>query len=138
MKSSFVRTGVAVLAALALHACDDSTSPDGTAQLTVLLTDAPSMYLDSAWVDIGAVELIGGDDGPILLSDDGTDGYVDLMQLQGVATQALRQRLDESGELPGLRARMRREKTVRFLLGEGPGGQPEGAPAAAVEPETEG
>lgn len=61
-----------------------------------------------------------------------------LARLQGVATQALRQRLDESGELPGLRARMRREKTVRFLLGEGPGGQPESAPAAAVEPETEG
>jgi len=41
-----------------------------------------------------------------------------LARLQGVATQALRQKLDGSGELAGLRARMRREKTVRFLLGE--------------------
>lgn len=89
MKSSFVRAGAAVLAAAAFTACDDSTSPGATAQLTVLLTDAPSMYLDSAEVDIGAVELIGGEGGPILLTDDGTEGFVDLMQLQGVATQAL-------------------------------------------------
>jgi len=41
-----------------------------------------------------------------------------LARVQGVATHALRQRLDEGGELAGLRARMRREKTVRFLLGE--------------------
>ena len=41
-----------------------------------------------------------------------------LARLQGVATQVLRQKLDESGELAGLRARMRREKTVTFLLGE--------------------
>ncbi len=41
-----------------------------------------------------------------------------LARLQGVANQALRQRLDEAGELAGLRSRMRREKTVRFLLGE--------------------
>ena len=89
MRSTLFRTGAVLLAAVAFTACDDSTSPNGTAQLTVLLTDAPSMYLDSAWVDIGAVELIGGEGGPILLSDDGTDGFVDLMQLQGVATEAL-------------------------------------------------
>ncbi|KAB2968290.1 MAG: trigger factor [Thermoanaerobaculia bacterium] len=41
-----------------------------------------------------------------------------LARVQGVPAQGLRQRLDESGELAGLRARMRREKTVRFLLGE--------------------
>jgi trigger factor len=41
-----------------------------------------------------------------------------LARLQGLATQALRQKLDGTGELAGLRARMRREKTVRFLLGE--------------------
>jgi len=41
-----------------------------------------------------------------------------LARAQGVPTVALRQRLDESGQLAGLRARMRREKTVRRLLGE--------------------
>lgn len=43
-----------------------------------------------------------------------------LARLQGVASGALRQRLDGSGELAGLRARMRREKTMRRLLGESP------------------
>lgn len=89
MKSYLVRAAAAALAAVALTACDESTSPNGTAQLTVLLTDAASMYLDSAEVDIGAVELIGGEGGPIVLSLNGTEGFVDLMQLQGVATQVL-------------------------------------------------
>ena len=50
-----------------------------------------------------------------------------LARMQGVATGALRQRLDEAGELVGFRARMRREKAVRYLLGDG-----ELAPAAAA------
>ncbi len=41
-----------------------------------------------------------------------------LARVQGVPTQALRQKLDQAGELAGFRARMQREKTVRFLLGE--------------------
>ena len=41
-----------------------------------------------------------------------------LARVQGVASGALRQRLDSQGELAGLRGRMRREKTVRYLLGE--------------------
>jgi len=49
-----------------------------------------------------------------------------LARLQGVATGALRQRLDTSGELAAFRGRMRREKTVRYLLGEtGSGGDAE-------------
>jgi trigger factor len=54
-----------------------------------------------------------------------------LARVQGVATPALRQRLDESGELAGLRARMRREKTVRLLLGEEPPPAAETAGAGA-------
>ena len=81
MKSHLVRAGVAVLAAVALAGCDDSTSPDGTVQLTVLLTDAPSMYLANAEVDIGSVELTGGEGGPVVLSEDATDGFVDLLEL---------------------------------------------------------
>ena len=40
-----------------------------------------------------------------------------LARAQGIPTPALRQRLDEAGQLIGLRAQMRREKTVRRLLG---------------------
>lgn len=90
MKSSFVRFGItAAMAAVTLSACDDSTGPNGTANLTVLLTDAASEYVGVAEVDIGAVELLGGEGGPITLTDNATDGYVDLMQLQGTATEAL-------------------------------------------------
>jgi trigger factor len=42
-----------------------------------------------------------------------------LARTQGVSTHALRHRLDETGQLAGLRARMRRDKTVKRLLGEG-------------------
>jgi len=42
-----------------------------------------------------------------------------LARLQGMASGALRQRLDAADELGAMRARMRREKTVRYLLGEG-------------------
>lgn len=41
-----------------------------------------------------------------------------LARAQGIPTPALRQRLDEAGQLAGLRSQMRREKTVRRLLGE--------------------
>jgi trigger factor len=41
-----------------------------------------------------------------------------LARTQNVSAGALRQRLDENGQLAVLRARMRREKTVRRLLGE--------------------
>ena len=56
-----------------------------------------------------------------------------LARVQGVATQALRQKLDAAGELAALRARMRREKTVRFLLGEPIQGGAE-APSASAAP----
>ncbi len=45
-----------------------------------------------------------------------------LARTQGVATHALRHKLDETGQLAGLRGRMRREKLLRRLLGEGPPG----------------
>jgi trigger factor len=51
-----------------------------------------------------------------------------LARVQGMSTGALRQRLDEAGELAGFRARMRREKTVRYLLGES---EPAAASAAS-------
>lgn len=74
------RTGkklrIAAVAALlgtgVLGACgDDSTGPDDTARVRVLLTDAPSDMLDSAWVWISHIYLVGGG------SDDAVPDTVD-------------------------------------------------------------
>lgn len=87
------RFGARVALALAtlgtLTACDSLTS-SGDVRLTVLLTDAPSDYIGEAMVDIGRVELLPADDGDrIVLSEDGTDGPIDLLELQGLTTSVL-------------------------------------------------
>jgi FKBP-type peptidyl-prolyl cis-trans isomerase (trigger factor) len=41
-----------------------------------------------------------------------------LARTQGVSTPVLRRKLDEDGRLTSLRAQLRREKTIRTLLGE--------------------
>jgi len=41
-----------------------------------------------------------------------------LARAQGVSTPVLRRKLDEDGRLAGLRSQLRREKTMRTLLGE--------------------
>lgn len=51
-----------------------------------------------------------------------------LARVQGVASGALRQRLDSAGELPSFRGRMRREKAIRYLLGERDGAPDDAAP----------
>jgi trigger factor len=56
-----------------------------------------------------------------------------LARSQGVSTPVLRRKLDEDGRLTTLRSQLRREKTIRTLLGE-----PEEEAAPAVLPETEG
>jgi hypothetical protein len=82
--------GATLLLATGLAACGDGVGVDGDASVRVLLTDAPSDYIDSAWVDIGAVELIpAGEGGPVTLAVDGTDGFIDLLDLQGAATALL-------------------------------------------------
>ncbi|MEX2473244.1 MAG: DUF4382 domain-containing protein [Gemmatimonadota bacterium] len=82
--------GTALLFALGIAACGDGTGVEGDASVRVLLTDAPSDYIDSAWVDIGAVEFLpAGDGAPVMLTDDGTDGFVDLLDLQGTTTALL-------------------------------------------------
>jgi uncharacterized protein DUF4382/carboxypeptidase family protein len=88
---------------LTLAGCDDSTGVDTNTTLTVLLTDAPADYIGEAMVDIGAVELVGGSGGPIVLSTDGTDGFIDLLDLQGVATEALANVDIEAGTYSQLR-----------------------------------
>lgn len=62
----------------------------GDARVTVLLTDAPSDYVGSAMIDVGRVELLPADDGErVVLSEDGTDGPIDLLELQGLTTTVL-------------------------------------------------
>ena len=91
MNRTTVRTsGIAILSALALAACDGGTGLSDTARIQVLLTDAPADYVGAAFVDIGAVELLPADGGDrIVLSDDGTDGPIDLLDLQGFTTEVL-------------------------------------------------
>lgn len=92
---------------------DDGVSLDGEGNLegtgttvTILLTDAPADYIATAEVDIGRVELISSDDGegaPVLLSEDGTDGFVNLLDLQDAATMQLAQADIEAGAYAQLR-----------------------------------
>lgn len=70
----------APLLMLAAGACDEATSPDGTGQFSVALTDAPSAMFSEATVDIGAIQLVGEASGPITLTQDG--GVHDLLDLQ--------------------------------------------------------
>lgn len=72
---------VALLALVTLVACEplEPTSP-GDATVRVLLVDAATDYLDSAVVDLGAVELVGAP-GTVTLTDDATSGGVNLLDL---------------------------------------------------------
>src|SRR4030095_1105186 len=54
-----------------------------------------------------------------------------LARAQGVSTPVLRRKLDEDGRLATLRSQLRREKTVRTLLGEP--GDGAGAPEATAQ-----
>lgn len=92
MKPAFrtVRSLLTILALVAVAACDGVLGVSDTASLRILITDAPADYIDSAFVDIGAIELLPAGEGErVVLSDDGTDGEIDLLQLQGFATETL-------------------------------------------------
>ncbi len=85
---------LAAIAAVSVAAgCGDDTGPqDGTARLTVALTDAPNPMFAEASVEIGAVSLIPADGPPIVLADAG--GTHDLLMLQNgvmadLATQVI-------------------------------------------------
>lgn len=75
-----------LLTVAALGACD-STEPQGTTRLSVVLTDAEG-DVTQAVVKIDRLELVGGSGGPLLLDDGGwigdltllTNGFVDLVQ----------------------------------------------------------
>jgi hypothetical protein len=94
----------ALAVAIGVSACSDSTMVGGPAHLTVLLTDAPMDYIESAEVDIGAVILVPADSGGhVVLSDDGTDGPVNLLELQDAATELLAEADIEAGSYSQLR-----------------------------------
>jgi len=96
-------TGVLALA-VAISACGDITTVGGETTLRVLLTDAPADYIDSASVDIGAVELIPAGEGePITISEDGTDGFINLLDLADAATMLLGEAEVEAGAYAQLR-----------------------------------
>lgn len=101
----------ALMLALAVGACDSTPvdqgelDPNGeVATLSVLLTDAPADYIEAAEVDIGRVELLPAGDGPpIVLSEDGTDGFVNLLDFQDAATMQLAEAEIEAGDYAQLR-----------------------------------
>lgn len=76
-RRSFAGNGkkmLALVALLAVGACDDSTGPQ-TSHVQVLLTDAPTVQLDSAIVWISKVYLQGGGGGvPDTVQADSTSG----------------------------------------------------------------
>ena len=65
------------------------------------------------------LDAIGDQEGIAVGEEEFEQALAVLARLQGMPSGALRQKLDQSGELQGFRARMRREKVVRYLLGEG-------------------
>jgi hypothetical protein len=91
MNTPQLRGVAAVLfTALAIAGCDNTVSVPDTGMVQVLLTDAPSDYISEAFIDIGAVELLPSGDGErIVLSEDGTDGPINLLDLQGLTTEVL-------------------------------------------------
>lgn len=117
LKSRFLTLLPALALALFAGACETSdpvaadpeTDPPageeaGPSTLRILLTDAAADYIAEANVDIGRVELLPSDDGPaIVLSEDGTDGFVNLLELQNSATMHLAEAEIEPGAYDQLR-----------------------------------
>ncbi len=81
----------------------DNTSASGAATVRILLKDAPSDYIASASVDIGAVELISSDGTHVKLTDNGTDGFVNLLDFQADATKQLAEATIDPGSFVQLR-----------------------------------
>lgn len=78
---------------------------DTGTSITILLTDAPADFIGAAEVDIGRVELIPADESeaPVVLTEDGTDGFVNLLDFQGDATTSIAEADIEPGTFAQLR-----------------------------------
>jgi hypothetical protein len=106
MKKNGALAALALTVAIGVAACSDSdgVGVGGTAHVQVLLTDAPIAYVGAAMVDIGAVVLVPADGGShITLSEDGTDGPVNLLELQDAATAVLADAEIEAGSYSQIR-----------------------------------
>jgi hypothetical protein len=89
---------------VAVETEDPGTVQEGPATLRILLTDAAADYIAEANVDIGRVELLPAGDGPaIVLSENGTDGFVNLLELQNSATMQIAEAEIEPGAYHQLR-----------------------------------
>ena len=101
---SMITLTVALLAAGPLGCEGDPAAVEKNATIRVLLTDAPSDYIGGAFVDIGQVQILpAGEGGPITLSEEGTDGLVNLMDLRDAATTLLAEGIVEPGTYHQLR-----------------------------------
>lgn len=111
----------ATLLAFGTAACDDEddngVAPEDQVSVQVLLTDAPVDYLASASIDIGAVELIpAGDGDPVVLAEDATADFVNLLDLAGTATEQLAEADVDAGDYSQLRMLV---DSARVTLAEG-------------------
>ena len=97
-------------------AAEPGTPAPQTARIQILLTDAPVDYIGEALVDIGRVTLVGGDGGHIVLSEDGTDGFVNLLDFQNAATMPLAEADIEPGAYSQLRMVV---EAARVTMAEG-------------------
>ena len=117
-----MRTVAAGLLALAVAACDFGSAGPLVEEgdVRVALTDAPAKYIQSAWVDIGAVELLPQDGSRFLepqeISADGTDGMVDLLTLQDGTVSILGEATIPAGEYVELRLEL---DSARVTLKDG-------------------
>ncbi len=87
MNRKLIRHLALPLVALGLAACTDSTGTGGTANLRVVLTDAPGVEFDSAIVYISSVTLLPVEGDPIVITEEG--GRFDLLDLQDGVTAEL-------------------------------------------------
>jgi hypothetical protein len=80
-----------------------TTDASQAATVRVLLKDAPVDYIAAASVDIGAVELVSADGAHVQLAEDGTDGFVNLLDFQGSATKPIAEAEIDPGSFVQLR-----------------------------------
>lgn len=93
---------LSLMAGLTLAACDTPTEQQGNAYLRILLTDAPSDYIESAVVEIGRIEILPAGGGPrqVIVEDAGS---YDLLDLQNGVTADLGIAPIEAGDYSELR-----------------------------------
>jgi len=119
--NSFKKSALALLSVLSLilvAACEDSVGVadvvpgdenpgDGAPQVAlvrIVMTDAPVDYIAEALVDIGQVSLVPGDEsGHVVISEDGTDGFVNLLDFQDAATTPIGEAEIEPGDFSQIR-----------------------------------